>query len=70
MSAYTLKKDPTFGDEIYRGEHGAAKIVRNEKDWAIYFFEPNELKSDDKATCKTRKACREWAIAWVTRGYF
>lgn len=69
MKNYTLKVDPVFGDEIYRGEYGAAKVVKQDGFWSVYFFEPNKFKSDDKANHKTRKACREWAIEWITKGY-
>ena len=73
MNAYTMKKDEVFGDEMYRGEYGAAKVVKNNADvggWTTYFFDPGQLKADEKISHKTRKACREWAIAWVSRGWF
>ena len=70
MNDYTVKKDPVFGDEVYRGEYGAAKVVKQDGYWSTYFFDPGELKADQRTDHKTRKACREWAIAWVTKGWF
>jgi len=73
MNKFTIKKDATFGDEIYRGPMGAAKIVKGSKfnsyKWRIYFFEVGALKADEHADLKTRKAGREFATQYVVYGY-
>lgn len=72
MNAYTIEKDPTFGDEVYRGPKGAAKIVRwnnGKTSWRIFFFGPNQLKADEHADIKTRKDCRLLAAEYVVKGY-
>jgi len=73
MNAYTIEKDPTFGDEVYRGPKGAAKIVRgskwNDYKWRIFFFGPNKLVADEHADIKTRKDCRLLAAEYVVKGY-
>lgn len=70
MKDYTMKKDTVFGDEIYRGEYGAAKVVKQGGFWSLYCFEPSELKTNDRSDYKTRKAAREFAVEWVTKGWF
>jgi len=73
MNAITIEKDATFGDELYRGPMGAAKIVKGSKwnyyKWRIYFFDVGALKADEYLDLKTRKAGREFAAQYVVYGY-
>ena len=73
MNAVTIEKDANFGDELYRGPMGAAKIVKGSKSnsykWRIYFFEGGALKADEHADIKTRKAGRQFAAQYVVNGY-
>jgi len=69
MKPHTMTANE-FGDETYRGRFGVAKVVKHRPGkWSTYFFEPGQLKADERWDSTTRTECRGWALTWVTEGF-
>ena len=58
-----------YGDIYYRGQHGTAKIVRDSKNWCVYWFEPNTLKSEEHYTFPSKREATFFSLQCVVKGY-
>jgi hypothetical protein len=58
-----------YGDIYYRGQHGTAKIVRDSKNWKVYWFEPNTLKSEESYTFSSKREATFFSLQCAVKGY-